>query len=194
VAHLTHSDDSETNDVELFFPGNRYPVIVGPDLRQTGWRGGQFVMYVADDYDFTVEVSDGTKAAGFLLFPSENYNISWENGGFLGGDGVGSNANWTSGQPATGVGGQNVVTMINDGTRAFFKVFETIALAGGTRSGGAITYTHGERLKVSENGLLCNDSDAALALAGIADPVSAGIVSAVPSSLNGNRLGADVKI
>lgn len=189
MAHLIASSTSEQNDVELMFPGDRFPVIVGPTMRANLWRGGQWVMYVTStEGDFSVEASDGTMACGFILFPSEDYGLTPPYG-----NGVGSNANWTSGQPATGVGGQNVVTMVNGGTRSFFKVFETVALAGGTRSAGAITYTLNDTLKVSENGLLCNDSDVQLALAGIANPIVVGIVSAVPSAANLNRLGADIK-
>jgi hypothetical protein len=189
VPHLVSSSTSERLDVELMFPGDRFPVIVGPVLRAAKWRGGLWVMYVAStEGDFSVEVSDGTMTCGFLLFQSENYALAPPYG-----DGAGSNANWISGQPATGAGGQNVVTLVNGGTRCFFKMFETVALAGGTRSGGAITYSLNDALKVSENGLLCNDSDAQFALVGIANPIQVGIVSAAPSVSNGNRLGADIK-
>lgn len=187
-AFIISANPSERNDVELQFSGDRFPVIAGPELRATRWRGGLWVMYVATTSDFTVEVSDGNAVAGFLLFPSENYTHA-----IVGGDGVGSNANYTGGQPATGVGGQNVVTMINGGTRAFFKVFETVALAAGTRSGGPITYNLHDSLRISENGLLCNDSTVELALAGVTTPVIVGIVSAVPAVRNGSRLGVDVK-
>jgi hypothetical protein len=139
-------------------------------------------MYVAStEGDFVVEVSDGSNVAGFLLSPSENYSSL-----------IGSNQNWTGQQPATGVGGQNVVTMISDNTRAFFKVFETVALVGGTRTGGAITYTEQDALYVSENGYLCNDSIVELIAAGVASPVEVGLVSAVPADRNGNRLGVDI--
>lgn len=186
---IQSSNPSERPDVEFMVGGDKFPVIAGPILRSTWWRGGQWVMYVSStEGDFTVEASDGSAVAGFLLFPSENYRFS-----LLGGDGVGSNANYTGGQPATGLGGQNVVTLISGGTRSFFKMYETVALAGGTRTGGPITYTQNESLRVSENGLLCNDSDAELVLAGVATPVIVGIVSAVPAARNGNRLGADVK-
>lgn len=193
MAFLVHANDSETNDVSIFFPGDRFPVIVGPHLRFTGWRGGLFVMYVAALDDFTVERSDGTMAAGFVLFPSEHYEIAYQGGAVLGGEGVGSNANWTSGQPATGVGGQNVVTMINGGTRAFFKWYETRRLVAGLRTGAPIVYTLHDDLKVSENGLLTNDPDVDLATVGIANPIVVGIVSAVPSANNFNRLGLDMK-
>jgi hypothetical protein len=92
-----------------------------------------------------------------------------------------------------GVGGQNVMTIVEGGTRAYFKVFETTALAAGTRSGGAITYILNEDLKVSENGLLCNDSDGALGAAGVTTVQVVGIVSAVPTTANGGRLCLDMK-
>jgi hypothetical protein len=195
MSFLQNSNLSEVGDVELMFPGDRFPVVAGPNLRSTGWRGGLFVQYVTGTSDFTVEVSDGNRAAGFILFPSEFYS-SLQPGSFsVGADPlVGSSANFLSYQPATHVGGQNVVTLVEGGTRAYFKAFETTALVGaGTRTGGAITYTLNEELKISENGLLCNDSDANLLAAGITSPQVVGIVSAVPSSRNGTRLCLDMK-
>jgi hypothetical protein len=195
VAFLQNANLSEVGDVELMFTGDRFPVIVGPDLISTGWRGGQFVQYVAASRDFTVEASDGNAACGFLLFPSEYYGALQPGSFSTGADPlVGSNQNWLSSQPANGVGGQNVVTLVEGGTRAFFKVYETTALdAFGARAGGPITYTLNEQLKISERGILCNDSDPNLAAAGVTTPQVVGIVSALPSARNGNRLGIDLK-
>ena len=179
---------ASTLDVDLMYPGLRLPATVGPLLRASLWRGGTFVTYVTStEGDFVVEKSDGNTTCGFILFPSENYAYTPPYG-----VGVGSDQNWTSFQPATGVGGQNVMTIIADNTRAFFRVFETVALAGGVRAGGPITYSLMDTLYVSENGLLCNDSPVQLAFAGVVTPVVVGIVSAVPSSRNENRLGVDV--
>lgn len=180
-------------DVELLFPGDRFPVSAGPVLRQTGWRGGQFVMYVSDpDEDFVVEASDGTAATGFLWDQSE---VAYGGGGppnrRYGGQ-VSSPNDWTNLQYRS-TAHANVLTVVNGGTRALFRVFETVALSGGTRSGGPITYSLNEPLKVSENGLLCNDSDVELSAVGIASPVVVGIVSAVPMDRNDNRLGVDLK-
>jgi hypothetical protein len=140
-------------------------------------------VYVAGEETFSVEVSDGTAAAGFLLFASEDYGIS----------GPGSPGNWISQQPRVRTGGQNVITMVNGGTRAYFRQYETVALTGGTRTGGAIVYSLNDDLKVSENGLLCNDSDVQLGLAGVPSPIVVGIVSAVPSTGNDSRLCIDMK-
>jgi len=168
-------------DVELQFPALRLPMTAGPALRSAKWRGGTFVVYVTStEGDFVVERSNGNSSCGFILFPSENYQSSY-----------GSNNNWTSYQPALGIGGQNVVTVIRDTTRCFFRVFETIALAGGTRSGGPITYSLMDTLYISENGLICNDPPIQLALAGVVTPQNVGMVSAVPSDRNDNRLGVD---
>ena len=146
-------------------------------------------MYSSAGDDFTVEASDGTAATGFILFQSENYDPAPPYG-----TGPGSPENWIAQQPRHGIGGQNVMTMINGGTRAFFRIYETTALVGaGTRTGTAITYSLNEDLKVSENGLLCNDSDVNLAAAGIATPVVVGIVSAVPATANDDRLCLDMK-
>jgi len=194
MAFIQNSNLSEAGDVEMMFPGDRFPVVVGPDLILSGWRGGLFVAYVTGPQDFTVEVSDGNSVGGFLLFQSENYTANQPGSFGVSPDPVvGSSGNWLSKQPRQGVGGQNVVTMVTGGTRAFFKVFETVALAGGARTGGPIIYGLNDNLKISENGLLCNDSDVQLALVGIAVPVVVGIASAVPSSQNGGRICLDFK-
>ena len=189
ATYIQNSNVSDSGDVELMFPGDRFPVIAGTALRSTGWRGGLFVRYVTAGDDFTVEVSDGNEACGFILFQSEDYRITPPNG-----VGPGSPQNFLSQQFLNPTGGNNVVTMVNGGTRAFFRVFETVALNGaGARAGGPIIYTLNEPLKVSENGLLCNDSDVNLAAAGVTTPQVVGIVSAVPSAENDGRLCLDMK-
>ena len=186
---IQNSNQDDSGDVQLMFPGDRFPVIAGPVLRTNGWRGGTFVQYAAANDDFTVEISDGNSACGFILFQSEDYDLTPPNG-----TGPGSPQNFLATQYRNPTGGNNVVTMINGGTRAYFRVFETVALnALGNRAGGAITYTLNEDLKISENGLLCNDSDINLAAAGVTTPIVVGIVSAVPSAANGNRLCIDMK-
>lgn len=187
---VQHSDTGAELDVQLMFPGDRFPVVAGPVLLANGWRGGIFVMYATGTTDFTVELSDGNSATGFLLFQSEDYNLALP----FGSPRPGSPANFISQQVLSGRGGQNVTTMISGGTRAFFNQFETVALTGGgARAGGAITYVLTEDLKISENGLLCNDSDVNLAAAGVTTPQVVGIVSAIPSALNTNRLCLDLK-
>lgn len=189
MSKLLNSSLDDALDVELMFPGDRFPVTVGPVLRRSGWRGGIFVQYATGTEPFTVEVSDGSNVAGFLLFQSENYTTLQP-----GGPGVGSPENFTGKQFRTPTGGNNVATMVNGGTRVFFRVYETLALTGaGARSGGAITYSLNQPVRISENGLPCNDSEVNLQAAGVATPVQVGIVSAVPSTENGNRLCVDLK-
>jgi len=189
MSNILNSSLDDALDVELMFPGDRFPVTVGPNLRRTGWRGGLFVQYVPGTQSFTVEVSDGSNVAGFLLFQAENYTPLQP-----GGPGVGSPENFIGKQFRNPTGGNNVATMINGGTRAYFRVFETIALTGGgARSGGAITYSLNQPVRISENGIPCNDSEVNLIAAGVATPVQVGIVSAVPTSENGNRLCVDLK-
>jgi hypothetical protein len=189
---LQSSSPTDAGDVEIFFVTERYPVSVGPDLRSSGWRGGEFVEYVTGSTDFTVELSDGNQASGFLLFQSENYKLPRPYG-----EGPGSPQNYLPQQYRDPVGANNVVTMISGGTRAFFRVYETVAInpATGLRDGGAgdLVYSLNDTLRVSERGRLCNDSEANLATAGVLTPRQVGIVSAVPSSLNSNRLGADIR-
>ena len=147
------------------------------------------MQYAAANEPYTVEVSDGSNVAGFLLFQSEDYALSRPYG-----NGPWSPENYGSHQFLEGVGGQNVATMVNGGTRAYFRMFETVALTGGgVRAGGAITYNLNESLKISESGFLCNDSDANLIAAGVATPTVVGIVSAVPTTANGSRLCIDMK-
>jgi len=148
-------------------------------------------MYTAPEYNlpWSVVASDGTKATGFLLFAAESYSNSH----------VGGPQNYTSmqyrGGATAAASGASVVTMISGGTRAYFKYYETIALDGaGNRSNGAATYTYGEELRVSENGLLCNDSDADLQTAtGAGSTAMIGFVADIPRAGNGNRLAVDIK-
>jgi hypothetical protein len=192
---LQSSSPYDAGDVEAFFHGDRIQVVAGPGLLSTGWRGGQFVRYVTGTQDFTVEKSDGNEACGFLFFQAEKYTLL--SPGSFGSNGdpvVGSPENYLSHQFLSGIGGQNVATMINGGMQGYFKMFETISLnAFGVRAGPPITYSLNETLKVSENGLFCNDSDANLAAAGIVKPIVVGLVSAVPSNRNLFRLGVDLK-
>ena len=190
MAFIVSSAESERLDVTLMFLGDRFPVIVNPTLRASGWRGGLWVRYVTStEGEFSVEVSDGNAAAGFLLFQSEDYALTPPTG-----TGPGSPQNWISYQPTLRSGGQNVVTMITGNTRAFFKIYETRRLVAGARTGVPIVYLLNDLLKVSENGLITNDSDVDLATVGIANPIVVGIVSAVPTTQNGTRLGADINV
>jgi len=164
-------------------------VTVGPTLRQTGWRGGQWVMYSAPTGvdEFEVEASDGTNIAGCLVFPSENYNPGQEE----------STQNYIANAYRTeqgAVAGASTVTMMCGGARCMFKYYETVSLTGGgVRSGPAIVYALNEWLRISENGLLTNDPLANLQAAGV-DPLNPiGICCAVPATRNGNRLGLDLK-
>lgn len=183
------------DDVVIQINGDKYPVMAGPVLRSTGWRGGIWVRYVTVPEanlveEYIVEASDGNEAVGFLAFPSENYDP---------GENWGAVNNFTGVQlrEAQGsVAGASTVTMTAGGGRFLFLVFETVALSpGGVRDGSAgfITYTLNENLKISENGFLCNDPDARLALVGVAAPLVAGKCCALPHSRNGFRLGLQLQ-
>ena len=52
---LQSSSLEDSLDVELMHLGDRLPVLAGPSLIASGWRGGQFVMYAVADWEFTVE-------------------------------------------------------------------------------------------------------------------------------------------
>jgi hypothetical protein len=190
MAFQTHSDPTADLDVQMAVGGDTFPVIAGPLLRASKWRGGQFVKFVASPQgDYVVEKSDGNAVAGYLLFQSENYALSPPFGG-----GPGSPQNFTSFQFTQGEGGQNVLTLVLGNSRSLFKIYETVALNGaGVRAGGPMVYNLNDYVKVSENGLICTDSDANLLAAGVTDPVVIGIVSAVPSASNSYRVSVDMR-
>jgi len=173
--------------------GDRLVVAAGPTLRQTRWSGGLWVLFVTPTgvSDWIVERSNGVQATGFLLFGSENYANSAGDAGYR---------NFTSIQPAnpqatTFAMGANTLPMVTGGGRFLFRVFETVALTpAGVRAGGPAVYNLNDILKVSENGLLCNDPDAFLLLAtGGTSVISVGTCSVVPDARSGNRLGLDFK-
>lgn len=187
---IQNSAPEDCLDVELHNKGDKFPVQPGPILLSTGWRGGIWVRYVTGEVDFTVELSDGNSCTGFMLFQSEDYQPPPPPLGL----GVGSPENYISHQFLDGKGGQNVATIVAGGARALFKVYERFALNGGIRDPNLpITYLPNEPLKVSENGLLCNDSNIELALAGVVTPQTVGVCSMVPHQGNQFRLGLDLK-
>jgi hypothetical protein len=177
-------------DITVIRNGDKYRITVGPILRRSKWKAGIFVKYVEDETatdEYTVERSDGVDVAGFLLYGSEDYTdpqisnyrnyTSYQNAGFL------ANAN-----------GSAVLTLISGGGRFLFSEFETISLdAGGVRQGPPIVYRLNEKLKISENGLLCNDPDDRLLLAtGGDETVVIGNVCKIPSSIE-PKLGFDMR-
>jgi hypothetical protein len=185
--------EGAVQDLEVLIQGDRLPCTPGPALRASKWVGGLYVMFIPpiDVNDWLVAVSDGISAAGFIMSPSEDYSNPRGGAGYR---------NWTSMQPANRgaqvlASGATTQTLVAGGGRFMFKHFETISLdAGGARVGPAAVYTLNNKLKVSENGLLCNDPDARLLLAtGGTETIFVGIVSAVPNARSGFRLGMDHK-
>lgn len=178
----------ETGDVILQRKGDAMNAIVGPILKSTGWRGGQWVRYVPPTGvdDFVVEASDGNEATGFLIFPSEAYGRDEQ---------FGAVNNFTSYVlRENGTTGAGTMAVMAGGGRMLFLVYETVALdGGGNRAGGPITYNLNEDLKISERGYLCNDSDVNLAAAGVTNPQIVGKCCMVPAARNRQRLGLDLK-
>lgn len=176
-----------TDDIDVLKNGDRTPCTAGPQMRRTGWKGGTWVHYVPNDdnvSEFTVEKSNGEYVAGFILYGSENYADARQS----------TYRNFTSYQNTgalASASGAAVLTLVNGGARILFKEFETVALVNGVRNGGPITYNLNEPLKVSENGLLCNDSDANLLAAIGVDPTVVGICCKVPGT--DGKLGLDLK-
>lgn len=175
-------------DVAYVYSGKpvNFPAVVGPVLRATGWGAGTFVMYSPPTGvdEFEVERSDGSHLCGMLLRPSENYSSP-----------QGGTQNYTSAQWRLPAGGAaSTVTVMRGNVKALFRYFETVSLdGGGVRVGPPITYSLNEWLRISENGLLCNDPAANLILAGVAAPIQMGLCCAVPAPRNGNRLGMDFR-
>jgi hypothetical protein len=179
------------NDLELMFNGDKFPVAIGPNLRRNGWRAGTWVKYVPNEFsatEFTVEKSEGIYAAGFLLYPSEDYSDSRTS----------NYRNFTSFQvnisPTTATSGSGVTTMISGGTRILTRNYETTALDNlGVRNNGTLNYSLNSPLYISENGILTQDPPANLILATGGDsPLFVGICSKVPTT-DDPRLGADIK-
>lgn len=174
------------SDLTCMQRGENFVVRVGPILARDGWRGGQWVRYVppTDTVDlWIVEKSDGVQAAGFLANESEDYSNAR----------VSNYRNYTSYQNRAPSSGARAVTMYTGGGRFFFRQFETISLdVFGVRTGPPAVYVVGETLKVSENGLLCNDPDARLILAtGGTSVISVGVCNYVPT-VNLPKLGLDL--
>jgi len=164
-------------DVQVFLKGETPTVTVSGSLIANGWLGGQFVDFVASAPGSsplirTVDVSDGTQIAGFLLRASENK--------------PNSEYNYTSYQPSV----TRAVTIISDGGFYLFRSYERFEFPNRT-SGTPLIYTLGAKLSVSERGLLTTPADASAA--GIATPLIVGPTWAIPNSDNELRLGIDYR-
>lgn len=182
--------NANPENLDIIRNGDRFAVCVGPTLRASKWKGGTWVKYVenvSSTDSFTVEKSDGIYTCGFLIYGSEDYENARQS----------TYRNFTSYQntsPLANALGTATLTVVAGGGRFLFKQFETQALApNGTRTGGAITYSLNEELKISENGLLCNDDDASLLLAtGGTKTLVVGICCLVPTA-SVPKLGLDYK-
>jgi hypothetical protein len=179
-------------DLEVLRQGDKYTATAGPLMRQTGWIAGQWLMYstvqVPPVSEFTMEKSTGIYTTGFTLFGSENYTNPRQS----------TYRNYTSyqnrGTEEAVASGASVITIVAGGGRFLFSNYERIALdAFGVRAGGPAVYNVNLPLKVSENGLLCQDPDAFLLLAtGGTDVLVIGVCSKTPTTAD-PRLGLDLK-
>jgi len=180
------------NDLDVLKQGDKFTATAGPILRATGWRAGQWVDYatvqVPPVSEFTVEASKGIFTTGFILYGSENYSDPRRS----------TYRNYTSYQNksdfAAVASGASVITLIVGGGRFLFQLYERVALdAFGVRAGGPAVYNVNLPLKISENGILCQDPDALLLLAtGGTDVIVVGLCSKAPSVAD-PRLGLDLK-
>ena len=177
-----------SEDLVVMKHGDRSPVTAGPILRRSRWKAGVFVKYVENENsaaEFTVERSEGVYATGFLMYGSEDYTNARQS----------TYRNFTSYQqtgPLASASGASVLTMVMGGGRFLFTQFEEFGLnAQGVRNQPP-NYALNQNLKVSENGLLCNDSDANLLVAtGGAIPLLVGVCCKVPGT--DGKLGLDLK-
>lgn len=182
----------EPDDLYVVKAGDKLTATAGPLMRASGWRAGQWVRYVEPQVppvsEYTVEKSNGVTAAGIILYGSENYTNPR----------VSTYRNYTSYQNASSFmavsAGSSVVTILLGGGRYLTFMYETVSLnVFGVRAGPPAVYSINEYLKISENGLLCNDPDALLLLAtGGTEVILAGNCSKIPSARD-PRLGLDMK-
>ncbi len=177
-----------SEDLVVMKHGDRSPVTAGAQLRNSRWKAGIWVKYVENENsaaEFTVERSQGVYATGFLMYGSEDYTNARQS----------TYRNFTSYQqtgPLASASGASVLTMVMGGGRFLFTQFEEFGLdAQGVRNQPP-NYALNQNLKVSENGLLCNDSDANLLVAtGGAIALIVGVCCKTPDS--DGKLGLDLK-
>ena len=147
-----------SEDLVVMKHGDRSPVTAGPILRSSRWKAGVWVMYAENENtsaEFTVERSNGVYATGFLMYGSEDYTNARQS----------TYRNFTSYQQTGGLAsasGASVLTMVMGGGRFLFTQFEEFRLDGQGNRTIPANYQLNQDLKVSENGLLCNDADADL--------------------------------
>ena len=176
-----------SEDLIVMKHGDRCPVTAGATLRSTGWKAGYWVKYAENENsasEFTVELADGVYATGFLMYGSEDYSNARQS----------NYRNFTSYQQRgalASASGASVLTMIMGGGRFLFSQFERFNLdVNGDRTIPA-NYALNDNLKVSENGVLCNDTDARLlAKTGGTLALLVGVCCKTP--LDG-KLGLDLK-
>tara|TARA_B100000424_G_scaffold156512_1_gene119644 strand:- start:509 stop:1075 length:567 start_codon:yes stop_codon:yes gene_type:complete len=181
---------NETPDnLDIIRNGDRFAVTIGPILRSERWKGGTWVKYVADHSNtdsFTVERSDGVYSCGFVIYGSEDYTNARQS----------TYRNFTSYQNTSVMAnalGTATLTLVAGGGRFLFKDFEQFNLDGNGDRTVPATYQLNEELKVSENGLLCNDGDVRLlAKTGGAKTLIVGICCLVPTE-QVPKLGLDYK-
>ena len=181
---------NETPDnLDIIRNGDRFACTIGPILRSERWKGGTWVKYVADHSStdsFTVERSDGIYSCGFVIYGSEDYTNARQS----------TYRNFTSYQntsPIANALGTATLTLVAGGGRFLFKEFEEFSLDGNGDRTIPANYQLNQELKVSENGLLCNDDDVRLlAKTGGAKTLIVGICCLVPTT-EVPKLGLDYK-
>lgn len=177
-----------SEDLTVMKHGDRSPVTAGPILRNSRWKAGIWVKYVENENnaaEFTVERSQGIYATGFLMYGSEDYTNARQS----------NYRNFTSYQQTgtlASASGAAVLTMVMGGGRFLFTQFEEFRLDGQGNRTIPANYQLNQDLKVSENGLLCNDADADLiGKHGGAVALLVGVCCKTPGT--DGKLGLDLK-
>lgn len=189
----TISQSATSGDFVLYTSTTSYSVTAGPVMITEGWRGGTLVTWaplVGKGNALMIEKADGNFVCGVTKEPSEDYRVgaTWA-----------SVINYTSRQvrqlqPGWPPGATNNIGIAAGNFIAKIRVFETISLVGGVRSGPPFVYATLDRLYCSENGLVTKDDPAELTAAGITTPTYVGVVINPPSDYNDYCLEVDFRV
>lgn len=160
------SEIFRTRDVVLFLKDDTMTVVVSQGMVDSGWPGGQGVMYVDSTVDeFQVDISDG-RLGGFLLHGSDEEGDDF--------------TAMTRNQLTYRFG-----VMLSGAALFATTSYERYTLA--SRTSGplvSLTYTTQEPLFLSARGLWTNEDEATILALPHAPNDIAGFVAQVPKSLN----------
>lgn len=162
-----------SRDLVLFYRGDNYTVTPGPGMIETGWKGGQGVMWSSGVNDErTVEISDGRYGA-FMPFGSDE-----EADMHTGLSGTQRSARW--------------VTILLGGNLISTSTYERYTWDSRNGVGPAdvpIVYTPNQVLYLSKRGFWTNEDEATLSGDPWAPNFFTGFVAQIPKASNNWFLG-----